>query len=97
MKEIILTDEQARILASATETVELRDVAGTILVKIDPIDAKALAEHRKRKLAGHLETGIPADRIEAYLQRLHEEWGKSGPFDLKRADEIFEQMYPSGK
>lgn len=92
MKEIILTDEQARAIAEATGPVELRDAAGTVLVKVDPADAQALAAHRKRKESGVTEPAIPAADVEAYLHRLHAEWEKSGPFDLSRAEEIFDQM-----
>jgi hypothetical protein len=92
MKEIILTDEQAKILAAATEPVELRDAAGTVLIKIDPFDARALASHRQRKRDGTAEPTIPAEQVEEYLQRLQQEWERSGPFDLKRAEEIFSQM-----
>jgi hypothetical protein len=97
MKEIILTDEQAKLLTEATELVELRDAAGTVLVKIDPIDAMALARHRKRKSIGDTEPLVPAEQVEAYLQRMHEEWDKSGPFDVKRAEEIFGEVSPKVK
>ena len=95
MKEIILTDEQAKMLTESTDLVELRDAAGTVLVKIDPIDAKALARHRKRKSEGDLEPLAPAEQVEAYLQRMHAEWDRSGPFDVKRAEEIFGEISSS--
>lgn len=92
MNEIILTDEQTKVIAAADGPVELRDSAGTILFKVDPGDARALAAHRKRKQSGASEPGIPAEQVEAYLQRLEAEWNQSGPFDVARAEEIFSQM-----
>jgi hypothetical protein len=92
MKEIILTDEQARQIAESKEPVELRDAAGTVLVKIDPFDATALAAHRKRKLSGTEEPGVPGEKIQEYLRLLQAEWDKNGPFDLAKADEIFARM-----
>jgi hypothetical protein len=92
MKEIILTDEQARLITEATERVELRDAAGTLLFKIDPLDAKALANHRRRKLSGVVEKGIPGQDVQRYLQLLQAEWDASGPFDLNRAEQIFTGM-----
>ena len=70
MKEIILTDEQAKVSAEADEPVELRDAAGTIVVKFDPMDAQALANHRRRKLAATQGTGIPGSRVRQQLGQL---------------------------
>jgi hypothetical protein len=92
MKEVILTDEQAKVIADANGPVEVRDSAGTILFQIDSTDARALADHRKRKQSGISEPGVPTEQVEAFLQRLEAEWNQSGPFDLARAEEIFSQM-----
>jgi hypothetical protein len=92
MKEIILTEEQARQIAESKEPVELRDVAGTVLVKVDPFDATALAAHRQRRQSELEEQGVPGDKVHEYLQLLQAEWDKNGPFDMAKADEIFARM-----
>ena len=79
MHEIILTEEQTRVIADAKDPVEIRDAAGTILIKIDPYDARALAEHRKRK--GKPVPGIPGRKVLAHLQALQTEWERTGGFD----------------
>ena len=81
MKEIVLTDEQAKVIAEADEPVELRDAAGTIVVKFDPMDAQALANHRRRKLAATQGTGIPGSRFRQQLEALQSEWDRTGGFD----------------
>ena len=47
MPEIILTEEQAKILREAKENVILRDEAGTVRVVSEPHDAGALAGHHR--------------------------------------------------
>ena len=81
MKEIVLTDEQAKVIAEADEPVELRDAAGTIVVKFDPMDAQALANHRRRKLAAIQGTGIPGSRVRQQHEALQSEWDRTGGFD----------------
>ena len=61
-------------------------------MKIDPGDARALADCGRRKQFGIDEPGVPAEHVEAYLQRLHTEWETKGPFDRNKADEILSQM-----
>jgi hypothetical protein len=81
MKEVILTNEQAKLIAESTEPIELRDVAGTVVVKIDPIDALALADHRRRKQSGQPAVAIPGERVRAHLSALQAEWERTGGFD----------------
>ena len=51
MPEIILTEEQARILRQAKEPVVLRDAAGSVRIVSEPHDAVALADYHRRKLS----------------------------------------------
>ena len=60
MKEILLTEEQARQIAESKEPIELRDAAGTLLVKIDPN-----ANVRLRVLRGSVTRILPADQKES--------------------------------
>jgi hypothetical protein len=80
MPEIILTDDQAREFSQAREKVVLRNTQGEMIGVLDPFDAIALAEHRKR--AGQpAEPGIPAEKIDHYLDLLQAEWDRTGGFD----------------
>jgi len=81
MKQIILTEDQARQIAEATEVVELRDSAGTLLVKVDPFDARALADHRRRRQEGKKLNGVSGSVVRAHLEALQAEWDRTGGFD----------------
>jgi hypothetical protein len=81
MNEVILTDDQVKAITEARGLVELRDAAGTIVVKFDPMDAQALASHRKRKASGVQQAMIPGDRVRAHLEALQAEWDRTGGFD----------------
>jgi len=80
MPDIVLTESQAHEFSHAREKVILRDPKGDMIGVIDPLDAIALANHRKR--AGHpKEPGIPAERVEEYMDALQAEWDRLGGFD----------------
>jgi len=92
MKEIILTEDQARQIAEATEVVELRDSAGTLLVKVDPFDARALAAHRRRKQTGEKLTSISGMTVRAHLEALQAEWDRTGGFDQVYMDSFLSTL-----
>jgi hypothetical protein len=82
MPDIILTESQAHEFSHAREKVVLRNPNGDMIGVIDPIDAIALANHRKR--AGiPAEPGIPAEQVEEYMDALQAEWDRTGGFDEK--------------
>lgn len=80
MPEIILTDDQAREFSQAREKVVLRNPHGEMIGVIDPIDAIALAEHRKRAGKSR-EPGITAEEADRELDLLQAEWDRTGGFD----------------
>jgi hypothetical protein len=92
MKEVFLTDEQAKLIAESTEPLELRDAAGTVVVKIDPIDALALADHRRRKKNGYPGATIPGERVRAHLSALQSEWERTGGFDEAYLREVLAKL-----
>jgi len=80
MFELILTDEQARILAQSNEAVTVRDVAGKVLGHIEPpLTPQMIAELKRRAASpGPFFTGL---QVQARLQALQAEWDRTGGFD----------------
>jgi hypothetical protein len=73
MPEIILTEEQAKIIAEAREPIVLTDAAGTVRIVSEPPDAVALAEYHRDKMLGIEEDGIPSEKVGFYLRALEAE------------------------
>jgi hypothetical protein len=80
MREVILTDEQARIVARAGGRVTVRDGAGKVLGHIEPkLTAEWIAELKRRAASpGPFYTGR---QVQARLRALQEEWDRLGGFD----------------
>src|SRR5437588_6833140 len=75
MPEIILTEEQARVVAGASGTVEVRDPHGQLLAFLQPLHPKeveAILRVRQRRASGKTEPGIPSARVQAMLRKLEE-------------------------
>jgi hypothetical protein len=90
MPEIVLTEEQARILAGAVTAVVVRDPSGATVGVLDPKEAAIIAE-AKRRLAnrGPKYTGAA---VLAMLDALQAERDRIGPFDVAYAKEFVEQL-----
>jgi uncharacterized protein YmfQ (DUF2313 family) len=93
MQQLILTKEQAEIVAQALGPVSVRDATGNILGHIEPIlTPEKIAELKRRAASpGPWFTGA---QVQARLQALQQEWDRTGGFDeaymhefLKRLDE----------
>lgn len=93
MKEILLTDDQAKTLAESHEPVEFRHAAGTVVVKVDPYDAQALASFRRHKSEGAKVPGIPGSRVREHLAALQAEWDRTGGFDRAHLHAILEKLH----
>ncbi len=73
MPHIVLTEDQARVVASATESVEVLDPQGRILNFLTPI-SRLMAEtirECKRRMASS-EPRIPVEQVRAHLSKLEE-------------------------
>jgi hypothetical protein len=73
MPTIVLTEEQARIVAEAKESVVVQDPNGhalSILPLMDSQDAEAVAHHIRTR--GIPQETIPAAEVEAHLRKLEE-------------------------
>ena len=80
MTRLILTAEQARVVAGAIEPIQLCDPAGRALATIQPlVSAEELAEAKKRAASpGPWYTGA---QVQARLRALQEEWDRTSGFD----------------
>lgn len=80
MAELILTEEQARILAKAGGRVTVRDPRGIVVGSLEPsLSPEEIAElKRKARSPGPFYTG---GQVQACLQELEEEWQRTGGFD----------------
>jgi uncharacterized protein YmfQ (DUF2313 family) len=80
MPEVILTEEQAKIVAQALGPVKVRDVEGNDLGHIEPKFTPEMIAELKRRAAspGPFYTGA---QVQARLQALQEEWDRTGGFD----------------
>ncbi len=80
MSELILTDEQARIVAESPGPVIVRDAGGNVLGRIEPdFTPEEIAELKRRAASpGPFFTG---DQVQGRLRALQEEWDRAGGFD----------------
>src|SRR5438552_9250351 len=80
MPEIVLTEEQAKVLAGATTAVVGRAPNGAAVGSLEPREAAIIAE-AKRRLATERGRGIPGHKVQAHLAALQAEWDRVGGFD----------------
>ncbi len=80
MPELILTDDQAKIVAQAVSPVIVRDQRGTVLGQIEPqLTAEQIAELKRRAASpGPFYTG---EQVQARIRALQQEWDRTGGFD----------------
>jgi hypothetical protein len=73
MPHIVLTPEQARVVAGATENVEVRDPEGrtlALLTVLDSADAEALTRYRRNRDVPR--DAVPSAQVQAHLRKLEE-------------------------
>ena len=96
MLEIVLTEEQARVLDGATTTVVVRNLSGAAVGTIDPQDAAIIAE-AKRRLATERGQGTPNETVLARLTALQAEWDRTGGFDHAHMTAFLAQLRAAGR
>jgi hypothetical protein len=91
MPELILTDEQARIVTQAMGPVSVRDAKGTMLGRIEPtLTPEMIAELKRRaRSPGPWYTG---EQVQARLRALQEEWDRTGGFDEAHMLELLKRL-----
>jgi hypothetical protein len=73
MPQIVLTEEQARVVAASTESVEVIDPDGRIVSFLTPLDprlAETIKECQRRHASS--EPRIPSEQVQAHLRKLEE-------------------------
>jgi hypothetical protein len=81
MPEIVLTAEQARVLAGASQPVDVRDPDGNALGSLDPRDAAIIARHKQRgRVSG---PRYSSASVLAMLDALQAERDRIGPFGVE--------------
>lgn len=91
MPEIVLTDEQARVLAEACTAVVVRDPMGAAVGVLDPRDAAIIARAKRRAVnpSPHYYTSA---NVTAALDALQAERDRIGPFDVTYALEFVRRL-----
>jgi hypothetical protein len=91
MPELILTEEQASIVATALGPIPIRDTKGEILGHLEPkVTPEMSAELKKRARApGPRSTG---EQVQARLQVLQDEWDRIGGFDEEYMHKFLAQL-----
>lgn len=90
MPEIVLTEEQVRVLEGATTTVVVRKPSGAAVGSIDPREAAIIAEATRRLAAGG--PRYSGAHVRAMLDALHAERDRIGPFDAAYAQEFVRRL-----
>jgi hypothetical protein len=91
MPDLILSEEQAKTVSHAGKPVTVRDSKGNILGSVSPFWTEADITEAKRRLASG-ERGVPAERVEAHLRALEEEWQRTGGFDKEYMHKFLERL-----
>ena len=94
MPEIVLTEEQARILAGANTAVVVRNPTGAAVGVLDPRDAAIIAR-AKRRAANPSPHYYTSASVTAMLDALQAERDRIGPFDAAYAAEFVKQLEQS--
>lgn len=94
MPEIVLTEEQARILAAADKTVVVRNPMGAAVGVLDPRDAAIIAR-AKRRAANPSSHYYTSASVLAMLDALQAERDRIGPFDAAYVAEFVKRMEES--
>jgi len=91
MAEIVLTDEQARIVAQAYGPVTVRNPNGTVLGHFEPpLTPEVIAE--LKRLARSPGPWYTSEQVQARLRALQEEWDRTGGFDKAYLQEFMERL-----
>jgi hypothetical protein len=90
MPHIVLSEEQARVVAGASEVIELRDEQGKVLARIaPPALAAEIAEAKQRLASG--QRRWPSAQVQALLAALTEIRARGG-IDEARMREVMERF-----
>jgi hypothetical protein len=94
MPEIVLTEEQARILVGADTTVVVLDPTGAAVGVLDPRDAAIIAR-AKHRAANPSPLYYTSASVTAVLDALQTERERIGPFNADYATEFVKKLEES--
>lgn len=92
MAQIVLTEEQLRIVESSAESIEVLDSSGRLVasfVPLSPIDDETLRECRRRLASD--QPRIPSAQVRLYLARLGEIREREG-LDREKAFDLLRRL-----
>jgi uncharacterized protein YmfQ (DUF2313 family) len=91
MLQLVLTDEQAKIVKQAFGPVSVRDSTGKVLGLLEPqLTPEMIAELKRRAASpGPWYTG---EQVQSRLQALQEEWDRTGGFDEAYMHEFLKRL-----
>jgi hypothetical protein len=91
MTELILSEEQAKLVASAAGPMRVRDAKGQVIGRLEPeLTPEVIAELKRRAASpGPRFTGA---QVQARLHALQEEWDRAGPFDEARMQVLLKEL-----
>jgi hypothetical protein len=95
MPEIVLTEEQARVLAGADTTVVVRNPSGAPVGVLDPRDATIIAR-AKQRAASPSPYYYTSASVTAMLDALQAERDRIGPFSAEYAAEFVRRLEEAG-
>ena len=91
MPEIVLTEEQARVLSAAETTVVVRNPDGSTVGVLDPREAAVIARAKHRAANRSLSYYTSAS-VRAMLDALQAERDRIGPFGAEYAHEFVRRL-----
>jgi hypothetical protein len=80
MPEIVLTEEQIRLLEGVHAPVDVKDQTGRVVARLDPLPSPEFIAEMKRRAAAP-GPRYSAAQVHARLQALDAERARVGPFD----------------
>ncbi len=91
MSQIVLTEEQMKVLRQACAPVAVCDPDGNVVGRVDPEKTPEFIAEMKRRAAapGPRHTG---EQVRGHLQALQQAWDREGGFDEKRMHEILAEI-----
>src|SRR5438270_261183 len=95
MPHIVLSEEQARLVATAYEPVEVRDPKGNVIGRLEPKNLAEIVAECKRRLASN-EPRYSSEHTQALLQALEKEWERTGGFDQEYMREFVRRFQADG-
>jgi hypothetical protein len=93
MPYIVLTEEQARVVAQAAEPVDVRDEQGRTVARLIPLDPADIEDIQKSKAS--LASGkpsVPSERVQALLRKF-DEIDQGEGLDEAKAEELLRRLF----